>query len=175
MLHNVIQDAKNKHMPTKLIKYDKYKHKKSKWVTFGIIKSIQFRDNLYKKIKMTDPTSIEFARLQINLNTYNKILKNSIRLAKRNYYETIFAKFKDDIRATWKTINEILNRTKRKKTFPSFFRDGDDIITNKMNIANKFNSFFINVGKNLSNTINLPIGKSFKDYLKNKHNKKNYI
>ncbi len=70
-------------MPTKLIKYDKYKHKKSKWVTFGIIESIQFRDNLYKKIKMTDPTSIEFARLQINRNTYNKILKNSIRLCKK--------------------------------------------------------------------------------------------
>ncbi len=36
-------------MPTKLIKYNKYKHKKFKWVTFGIIKSVQFRDNLYKK------------------------------------------------------------------------------------------------------------------------------
>ncbi len=51
ILHSVIQDAKNKHMPTNLIKYNKYKHKKSKWVTFGIIKSIQFRDNLYKKPK----------------------------------------------------------------------------------------------------------------------------
>ncbi len=51
ILHSVIQDAKDKHIPTKLIKYNKYKHKKSKWVTFGIIKSIQFRDNLYKKTK----------------------------------------------------------------------------------------------------------------------------
>ncbi len=49
VLHNVIQDAKNKYMLTKLIKYNKYKHKKSTWVIFGIIKSIQFRDNLYKK------------------------------------------------------------------------------------------------------------------------------
>ncbi len=39
ILHCVIQDAKNKHMPTNLIKYIKYKHNKSKWVTFGIIKS----------------------------------------------------------------------------------------------------------------------------------------
>ncbi len=52
VLHNVIQDAKNKHMPSKLIKCNKYKHKKSKWVTFGILKSIQFRDNLYKKTKI---------------------------------------------------------------------------------------------------------------------------
>ncbi len=69
ILHSVIQDAKDKHMPTKLIKYNKYKHKKSTRVTFGIIKSIQFRDNLYKKLKITDPLSLDFARLQINPNT----------------------------------------------------------------------------------------------------------
>ncbi len=66
-------------------------------------------------------------------------------------------KFKDDIRATWKTINEILNRTKRKKSFPCIFREGNNIISNKMNIANKFNSFFTNVGKNLKNSISLMI------------------
>ncbi len=45
---------KIKHMPTKLIKYNKYKYKKSKWVTIGIIKSIPFRGNLYKKKKPLD-------------------------------------------------------------------------------------------------------------------------
>ncbi len=35
-------------MPSKLVKFSKYKHKKSKWVTFEIIKSIEYRDNLYK-------------------------------------------------------------------------------------------------------------------------------
>ncbi len=77
-LQNVIQDEKNKYMPSKLIKYNKYKHKKSIWVTFGIMKSIQFRDNLYKKTKKTDPLSVDFARLKINLNTYNNVFKNSI-------------------------------------------------------------------------------------------------
>ncbi len=69
-------------------------------------------------------------------------------------------------------MNEILNRTKRKKSFPSFFRDGNNIISNKMNIANKFNSFFTNVEKNLNNAISLPHDKSFKDYLKNRYNLK---
>ena len=172
VLHDVIQDAKNKHMPTKLVKYNKYKHKKSKWVTFGIINSIQYRDNLYKKLKMSDPLSAEFATLKINLNTYNNILKNSMRLAKKIYYQQIFVKFKNDIRATWKTINEILSRTKRKRSFPSFFKDGDNFITDKVNIANKFNLFFTNIGTHLSNKINLPTNKSFNDYLKNKYNLK---
>ncbi len=31
VLHNVIQVAKNNHMTCKLVKFDKYKHKKTKW------------------------------------------------------------------------------------------------------------------------------------------------
>ncbi len=42
IVHKVIQNAKNKHMPCKLVKYDKYKHKTSKWITNGIIKSILY-------------------------------------------------------------------------------------------------------------------------------------
>ncbi len=124
ILHQVIQNAKTKHtsMPTKFVKYNKYKHKRSKWITSGIIKSIQYKDNLYKKLKTTNSNSIQFAIHKTNLDTYNNILKRSIRLAKRNYYQTIFSKFKDGIRGTWKIFNEILSRTKRKKSFPLFLK-----------------------------------------------------
>ena len=36
---------KEKNMPMKTVRFDKYKHKMTKWVTTGIIKSIKFRDN----------------------------------------------------------------------------------------------------------------------------------
>ncbi len=85
-------------MPCKLVKFDKYKHKKTNWITSGIIKSIQYRDNLYKKLKMAHHGSTQFAIYKVNLDTYNNILKRSIRLSKQNYYLTIFTKFKDDIR-----------------------------------------------------------------------------
>ncbi len=97
-------------MPCKLVKFDKYRHKKTKWITSGIIKSIQYGDNLYKKLKMTHHGSTQFAIYKVNLDTYNNILKRIIRLAKQNYYLTIFT------RGTWKAINEILNKTKRKST-----------------------------------------------------------
>ncbi len=77
-------------MRTKLLQYNKHKHNKCKWVTFGIIKSRQFRDNLYKKtLKMTNTIFVEFGRFQNNLNTYNKILKNSIQLAKRIAFDLL--------------------------------------------------------------------------------------
>ncbi len=49
ILHNAIQSAKHRHMPHRFAKFSKYKHKKSKWITYYITKSIHYRDNLYKK------------------------------------------------------------------------------------------------------------------------------
>ena len=65
------------------VKFNKYKHKKSKWITYGILKSIRFRDNLYTKLKLTNPVLREYEILYINLQTYNTILKRSIRVAKQ--------------------------------------------------------------------------------------------
>ena len=33
----------------KSVKFNKYTHSKSKWITKGILKSIKYKDNLYKK------------------------------------------------------------------------------------------------------------------------------
>ena len=46
-------------MPSTLVKFNKYKHKKYKWITRGLPGSIRFRDNLYKSMKLTNPTSKE--------------------------------------------------------------------------------------------------------------------
>ncbi len=65
-------------MPSKTIKFNKRKHKKSKWITFGIIKSISYRDDMYKKLKMTDPESAQYMGQKNNLDVYNNILRKSI-------------------------------------------------------------------------------------------------
>ncbi len=77
--------------------------------------SIYYRDNLYKKMKMTDSNSIQYAKQKTNLITYNYILRKSIHIVKNNYYETLFIKFKDDIKSTWKTINDIKQNKKKEK------------------------------------------------------------
>ena len=51
------------HLPTKIVKYNKHKHTKSQWITSGIVKSISFRDNLYKKLKQT-PQDSKFSKPQ---------------------------------------------------------------------------------------------------------------
>lgn len=165
LLHNEIQTAKNKYLPEKLIRFDKHKHKKSSWITHSLIKSIKFRDDMYKKHRKTNPNSQEFQNQKINLRTFNAILKRTIRATKKAYFQTLFNKYKGDIKGTWRTINDILNRTKRKKHLPKFFKDGSDVITSKLAIVNKFNSFFTGIGPNLANKIISPNNKSFKTYL----------
>ena len=67
------------------------------WVTAGIIRSIKFRDKLYKKLKTTNISSADYQTIKINLHTYNSILQKSIRAAKKSYYSSRFEKFRSDI------------------------------------------------------------------------------
>ncbi len=59
-VHDLIDNAKNKHLPFKMVTFNKYKHKKSKWITGGLITSIKYRDNLYKKLKLNELTGTCF-------------------------------------------------------------------------------------------------------------------
>lgn len=102
------------------------------------------------------------------LARYNAILKRTIRNAKKSYYEHIFEKYKNDNKKTWQLINNILKKSDNKNNFPDFFKDNKRIITDKTQIANKFNEYFINIGETIANDIKGNNQKSYKDYL-NKH------
>ncbi len=65
----------------------------------------------------------------------------------------------------WKTINDILNRAKRKKTFPSSFKDSENIINDKITIAKKFNIFFTNIGPKLAAEIVTPKSHNHRKYI----------
>ena len=73
----------NKHITTKEIKFNKRKHKESKWITNGILKSITYRNKLYKNLLTTNRNEAQYLGLKINLQTYNKILSKTIRNAKK--------------------------------------------------------------------------------------------
>ena len=67
--------------------------------------------------------------------------------AKRNYYRNAFNRYSTNMKKTWQTINETLNRRKRKRDFPKEFKlaNGNSISEPKQ-IANAFNDFFISIG-----------------------------
>ena len=164
ILESEIINANNKFMAIKIVKFKKYKHKRINWITHGIIKSIKYRDNLYQQVKMTNTNSSQYDILRRNLTTYNAILKSSIRLAKNTYFLQQFNTCKNDSRKTWKTINDLISNRK-EKTSPTYFKDEHVIVTDKLEIANKFNLYFTNIGSNLAKDIHSSTNKDFTSYL----------
>ena len=163
---DIISSSKEKNLPFKRKRFNKYKHKISPWITSEILNMIKFKDELYLKHKRQNPQSEEYMRSKLNLRNYSKILDKSIRLAKKTYYHNQFEKFKFDSRKTWETINDVLCRKKVKKEFPNYFIINGNQISDKQNIADEFNDFFTNIGPTLSNEIKSPPNLSFRTFLK---------
>ena len=173
ILSKCLHSSMEKHLPTVTKKYNKHKHKKSPWITYGLIHAINKRDKLYMKLKQIDIHSQHYGSAKINLHTYNKILRKTMHLAKKIYYDSCFKKFQGNAKKTWSTISEVLNHTSNKKEFPEYFKINNQLISDKKTIADKFNSFFVNIGPELASQIPGQAGKSFKDYL-NDPNKQNF-
>ena len=163
----ILEKGLKLHMPTKIVKYNKYRCKEQKWITQGILNSIRFRDKLFHKLKITPPSSQLYNTLKINLDTYKGILKKSIRQAKRTYYHEQFSKFKNDLKSTWRTIKDILGSNKDKRDFPDHFMIDNTKVTDNETIAKSFNTFFTEIGPKLADRIEVPAHKNFKDFLRN--------
>ena len=162
----VIEGGLTKFIPTKTVKFDRHKHKKSKWITRGLLRSIKFRDKLYLKLKRTEANTALYRQLQINLQNYNCILKKLIRQTKMDYYNNKFDNLKSDIKNTWATIREIINKKVNKPVVPDYMTINNKEIDNKYEIVNEFNKYFTNIGPTLAQSIHAPENKHYSDFLK---------
>ena len=97
-LHYKLSELKCKHLPWKLVKFNKYRHKGNRWITHGVIKSIKYRDKLYRNLKGAQKDSLFYTELKNKLSVYNKILKKTIREAKYIYYNRQFEESKSNIK-----------------------------------------------------------------------------
>ena len=111
-----------------------------------------------------------------NLNNENEELKakykyyrnrlNKLRnILKRRYYEQKFDTAKSDIKQTWKLVNEVISRKKKDTVSSTEFKKDNERITDKREIVNRFNEYFVNVGANLAKKITAT-NLSFISYLK---------
>ena len=161
----IITKTYDKHFPEKRVKFNKYKHKRSNWITSGILKSIEFRDKLYKRLKICSPDNSEYDLLKHNLKIYNGYLNHCIRAAKKEFYHNEFNKHKNDIRKTWDALKEIINKKTFKSDLPSsFVHEGVEVIGLK-NVADKFNEYFTEIGPKLAQSIDTANKAPFNHYL----------
>ena len=121
------------------------KRLKKPWLSQGILKSIQTKAKYFKLYKMG------FISESRNKNFKNR-LTSIIRAAKKNYYASRFSTLKNDLKLTWKTINEVLGNNKSKNSVKSLILNNQRI-TSDVDIANLFNDYFVNVPKELDEKI----------------------
>ena len=138
-------------------------------MTRGILNSLNSKNKLYRTILQTNPNSDIYDTLQTNYKTYKSIIRRSIMLAKRQYYHTAFNTHSNNLKKTWKTINDVLNRNNKKHNLPISFKSKNGaLITSEKEIANSFNDYFINICNDTNKSENK--SDSYSTYLKNKPN-----
>lgn len=164
LLNVKISEIYNKYYPLVTVKANKYNHKQNKWITFSLIRSIKFRDKLHKKLNNTPEDDPHYEIRETHLKNFNTILRRSIKLAKKMYFDECFLKHQSDMRKTWKTINEIISKSKNSNSFPDEFNINNETVNDNQTISNEFNKYFSNVGPSFSAKIP-PSEKTFMDFM----------
>ena len=77
----------------------------------------------------------------------------------------MFEKCKNDIKATWRSINLVLKRNSSPSSYPREFIINGKSESDKQIIANEFNKYYVNVGPNLAQQIVPPPNTTFRQYL----------
>ena len=77
-------------------------------LTFILHILIKYRYRLCNQLTLIAPDSIDYARLNTNLNSSNKILKQNIRAPKQSYYYSASEQYGDDIDAHLEIYKRII-------------------------------------------------------------------
>jgi hypothetical protein len=143
--HHDFTEIHNKCFPLKTTK-TKYSNNKP-WLTEGLKISIKKKNYLYRRfVRHRCPT------YEKEYKVYRNKVNNLLRVAERNHYHDIITYNKNNLKKTWSIMKNIINK-KQKSSKPEHFLYNNVKITNKSEIACRFNDFFVNIGSSLANKI----------------------
>ena len=110
------------------------------WLTESLLVSVRKKNKLYKQLlRSPNPTR------ELQYKSCRNKLNHLIRIVKSYYYDQRFASAKNNLKETWKFINEVINKRKCRPSFPSSFRSDGGVLTDPVEIANGFCNYFTNV------------------------------
>lgn len=121
---------------------------RKKWMTKGILTSIQHKELLYNIWKLNKKSKL----LKKNYLEYNKILQKLIKKAKQLDEIATAQRCCKNQKSMWSYINKKMGKDTKHKTVEKIVVNGEEV-TDPTNIATTFNEFFVNVGKNLAASI----------------------
>lgn len=130
-----------------------YNKKSNQWITPLIINEGKQLRLLHTQLK-----SIHNQELISSYKHRLKVHKENITNAKKAYNSTKLLTSNNITRASWEIINSTTNFSSRKtKCIPNLVTDNGEMVTGSLNIANTFNSFFIESVRNITDNFQVPI------------------
>ena len=144
----------DEHLPIKVVKFSKFKHKGQPWITNGILKSLKTKEKLYIKM-IKSKGSDGYSRNLDKYKEYNSIYNRCLKNAKAIHWDSIFQQSKNDVKRTWKNINMFLNKRHNNQTLPKSFYQGNNKYTSNADIATGLNEYFTMIGPSLAQNIPL--------------------
>ena len=138
----------DKHAP---LRKRKGKNTYSPWVTPDLVRKRRLRDMLKSKAVALNSNIL----MQASRNIRNETNKLNSSL-KREYFSKQIDKAEGDIKATWKTVNKLLNKKSKTTEIPHLDVDGE-IITDTSKKAEELNKYFANIGKTLNSNFEKPV------------------
>ena len=133
----------DQHCPVKIVR-NKVLDVKKPYISSEIkqlIKEKHKMQRLYNRFPLTYGERYKSLRNRVN---------SVIKTAKSRYYKEQFDSNKGDSRQSWKVINDALGRNSKCSKNSDRLLVGDSIVTDPKEIADCFNSYFSNMGKNLA-------------------------
>eukprot|EP00794_Sanderia_malayensis_P016541 gene16541-18216_t len=117
------------------------------WIDQDLKKLMQIRDKLKKAATKRKSQFLMDSYRQVR----NKVNVLNIQL-KQQYYTNMISACQSNMKESWKTINELLNKRSKSSNIDSLKESGSEIV-HKKDISNAMNSFFCSIGKDLADKI----------------------
>jgi len=144
--------------PLKRKRFNKNFNSINKFMTPGLIISRRTKNSLHAT-SVSDPTVLNINRYKAYKTVYQRV----IRAAKKLHIANKITENASNPKKTWETLNELLGKNRNMDSI-SQIKINDGIETDYQKIVNKFNSFFTNIGKQISNSVP-PVTKKPEDYI----------
>ena len=132
------------------VKYVSCKRINKPWLSGALLKSIRGKSRNYKSFKQGIITEAVYKEYRNNVT-------NTIKEAKRMYYINSFDRCKGDVNNTWKLLNDLMHRGRKRDRSVFSVLIGDDEVSDTNLIANYFNVCFINVANNINSSLPPPL------------------
>lgn len=134
----------NKHAP---LKKRKIKKKRTPWITSDLI-AMKRQKNFLKRKAINSKCPNDWTAYKITRNNYNRLIKGTIG----SYYQKKLDDNQGNIKRTWDTINQLINRSSKCNKINEIINSNNDVV-NDEHLPDVFNKHFIDLGQTLSQKI----------------------